>query len=103
MLLQLKTQQFTLQFLCLRGEKQTPPIFILCFYKTLRQLNNTHDDTSPLAHDAMLHFRDVTRKAYILCSMPIRSCSKLDTRLESPMSSTRCKYILFLLTILYQC
>ena len=43
---QLTTQQFTLQFFRLRGEKQTPVIFILCFYKTLRQLNNTRNATS---------------------------------------------------------
>ena len=46
LLLQLTTQQFTLQFFRLRGEKQTPAIFILCFYKTLRQLNNTRNATS---------------------------------------------------------
>ena len=56
MLLQSKSQQFTLQFLRLGGEKQTPAIFILCFYKTLRQLNNTRDTISPSASDAMLHF-----------------------------------------------
>ena len=67
MLLQLKTQQFTLQFLRLRGEKQTPGIFILCFYTTLRQLNNTRDSTSPSARDAMLHF--LWRHAYVLYFM----------------------------------
>ena len=56
MQLQLKTQQFTLQFLRLRGENQTPAIFILCFYKTLRQLNNTRDAISPWAREAMLPF-----------------------------------------------
>ena len=67
MLLQLKTQQFTLQFLRLRDEKQTPAMFILCFYKTLRQLNNTHNAISPSARDDMLPFS--WRHAYVLYFM----------------------------------